>query len=668
MADSAPAKVATPIPNLPRLPTADSRLPHNAVSRWLLGGGRLDQTPEEEHTYPWLSVMWLTGVDYFSSLVYQAGIALIAAATLGPIATLILVAATLLGALPVYRKVAGYSYAGQGSIAMLENLLSGWASKIFVLVLIGFAGTDFVITMTLSAADAATHAVHNAFLHPFLGNAQMSLTLGLLIVLAVVFLIGFQEAITVASIVAIPFLLLNAVVLLYALAKILAHPTMISQWHASLAVHGDWTGIALASFIAFPKLVLGMSGFETGVSVMPLIKPEGEPTTDAAGRPAGRIRATGKLLTTAAFIMAGFLLLSSFVTTLLIPESAYREGGPAAGRAIAYLAHQMLGNIFGTAYDLSTIAILWFAGASAMAGLINLIPRYLPRFGMAPRWVVYRKPMVLVLFVIDLAVTLVFHANVESQAGAYATGVLVLILSASIAVALSTWREAWAAKQNRHLLSLTSLYFWAVSALFAYTLIANVFERPDGIIISTIFILFILTLSAASRYQRARELRVSDVRFLDSASAALWPEISGQRVNLVPLRGASHAARAAKEKELRAKYKIEGPIAFLHVHLLDNRSEFLTTLRMGIRREAEDYVIEVWGAVALANTIAYLTELINPKSIFLGLTGQNLMKQALRYMLWGEGETALMVYTILVRYWEWAGDAVPRPPLFLTSE
>ncbi len=569
------------------------RPPRNAVSRWLLGGGRLDETPEEEHTYPWLSVMWLAGVDYFSSLVYQAGIALIAAATLGPVATLILVAATLLGALPVYRRVAGYSYAGQGSIAMLENLLSGWASKIFVLVLIGFAGTDFVITMTLSAADATTHAVHNAFLHRFLGNAQMSLTLGHLIVLAVVFLIGFQEAIAVASLLAIPFLLLNAVVLLYGLAKILAHPATIAQRHASLAVHGDWTGIALASFIAFPKLVLGMSGFETGVSVMPLIKPEGEPATDAAGRPAGRIRATGKLLSTAAFIMGGFLLLSSFVTTLLIPESAYREGGPAAGRAIAYLAHQMLGNIFGTVYDLSTIAILWFAGASAMAGLISLIPRYLPRFGMAPRWVVYRKPMVLVLFVIDLAVTLVFHANVEAQAGAYATGVLVLILSESIAAALSVWGEA--VRQNRPLLYLAGLYFWAVSALFAYTLIANVFEQPDGIIISAIFIVFILSLSAASRYQRARELRVSDVRFLDADSTAPWPEISGRRVNLVPLRGASHAARAAKENQLRAKYKIDGPIAFLRVHLLDNRSEFLTTLRIGIRREAEDYVIEVWG-------------------------------------------------------------------------
>lgn len=665
MADPAPAP-GPETTQIPALPTVESRPPRNVFTRWMFGGGRLDEAAEEEKTYPWKSVMWLTGMDYFSSLAYQAGIALLAAGLLGPVATLILVAATIVGALPVYRKVAGYSYAGQGSIAMLENLLSGWAAKIFVLVLIGFAGTDFVITMTLSAADAATHAVENVYLRPLLGHAQMSLTLGLLAALAVVFLVGFREAIALSIAAGVPFLALNAVVLLAGLGKVLMHPAMIANWRAGLAVHGSWTAIFLAAGIAFPKLVLGMSGFETGVSVMPLID-GGEKDKAPGARPEGRIRATGKLLTAAAWIMGAFLLLSSFVTTLLIPESAYREGGPAAGRAIAYLAHELLGNAFGTLYDVSTIAILWFAGASAMAGLISLIPRYLPRFGMAPRWVAYRKPMVLVLFVVDVIVTLVFRANVEAQAGAFATGVLVLILSASVAVSIALFREALPGGLTQLGKYGQALYFCAVSALFLYTLVANVFERPDGVIISTIFILSILTLSAASRYQRARELRVTAVRFLDAPSAGLWPEITGRRVNLVPLHGASHAARVAKAAEIRSIYKVEGPMAFLHVHLLDNRSEFLTTLRLGIRREGEDYLVEVWGAVALANTIAYVSELIDPKSIFLGLTGQNLMRQSLRYMIWGEGETALMVYTILVRYWEWAGDAVPRPPLFLTS-
>ena len=103
------------------------------------------------------------------------------------------------------------------------------------------------------------------------------------------------------------------------------------------------------------------------------------------------------------------LMLSSFVTTLLIDPADYREGGKASGRAIAFLAHDYLGERFGTVYDVSTILILWFAGASAMAGLLHLIPRYLPRFGMAPQWAALSRPLVLVLFAINVVVTLIFE-------------------------------------------------------------------------------------------------------------------------------------------------------------------------------------------------------------------------------------------------------------------
>ncbi|HVB32957.1 MAG TPA: hypothetical protein VNJ52_01085 [Patescibacteria group bacterium] len=653
-------------PRVLELTTRETSPPTTPLGRWFSSGGRLDDPADVERGYPWYKVVCLTGVDYFSTLAYQPGIALIAAGMLAPTATLVLVAVTLLAALPVYAAVARRSFVGQGSIAMLENLLAGWKSKIFVLVLLGFAATDFVITMTLSAADAARHAVANPFLHPYLGTAQFGVTALLLLILAGVFFVGFREAINLAVVIVVPFLLLNLVVLGAGLSEILHHPELISQWRFSMlaqARHNDWAGVFLVSAILFPKLALGLSGFETGVSVMPLVASRADDGQNAI--PLGRIRNTRKMLALAAAIMGFYLLLSSFVTTLLIPPAAYRVGGPAAGRAVAYLAQRMFGNAFGTLFDVSTILILWFAGASAMAGLINLVPRYLPRFGMAPRWVAYRRPMVAVLLVADLMVTFAFHANVEAQGGAYATGVLVLILSAAVAVTIAFWREFRHDRRRPSLL--LTLLFGAATLVFVYTVVVNVIERPDGVIISAIFIVVILTFSALSRYQRARELRVAGMEFVDQGSAELWPSLVAKKVNLVPCHASGSAYRASKAEEIHHSFRVTAPLVFLHVNLLDNRSEFISRLRVSVRQEDRHYVIEVWGAVAIANTIAFVTELIDPISLFIMLSGRNLMEQSLRYALWGEGEVGLLVYAILVHYWEWVGRGADRPTLFLTT-
>jgi hypothetical protein len=317
-------------------------------------------------------------------------------------------------------------------------------------------------------------------------------------------------------------------------------------------------------------------------------------------------------------------------------------------------------------YDISTIVILWFAGASAMAGLLHLVPRYLPRFGMAPRWVAFRRPLVLTLFFITIVVTLAFNASVEGQGAAYATGVLVLILSAAVAVTLALWREA--VQDGSSSKRLASIYFGVVSVVLVYTLIDNVYERPDGVIIASIFILAVIIVSAISRWQRATEFRVLDFVFADRHSGEVWLKLCGKRVHLVPLRTNTSEARARKLAEIRKYYSVEGPIAFVHVHLADNRSEFLSSLRMRIQEERENYVIDVHGANALANTIAYISESMDPISIFLGLTRRNLMGQAIRYLLWGEGETGLMVYTILVKYWEWTPEDDVRPLIFMMSE
>lgn len=634
----------------------------NPLKSWLLSGGSLDSHHEAHKPHPWYLVLWLTGVDYFSTLGYQPGIALLAAGAISPLATILLVLVTLFCALPVYSQVASRSYAGQGSIAMLENLLGGWSSKIFVLVLIGFAATDFVITITLSAADAAQHAVENPILEPYLHGHQILLTLVLLFCLAVVFIKGFAEAIGFAAAIAVPYLFLNAIVLIRAMYEVFSHPELIANWKLGIWTHprvmDSLPALLALTAITFPKLALGLSGFETGVSVMPLVKGD---NSDGIP-PEGRIRNTRKLLTSAALIMSVFLIASSFATSILIRKSDY-DGGKASGRAIAFLAHEYLGTGFGTLYDFVTILILWFAGASAMAGLLSLIPRYLPRFGMAPRWTAYRRPLVLVLFFISVIVTIVFKANVEAQGGAYATGVLALMLSAATAVAISLHKKDASLKEQA-----LRFYFWLVAAVFAFTFIDNVIERHDGIIISGVFILAVIIFSAISRYLRATELRIAPFDFADEESKQIWLRMVSKKVNLVPLRTSSPEHRMAKENEIRQHYRVQGPLAFVHVNLLDNRSEFLAPLTFKVYTEAGNVVVEIYGATAIANTIAYLSELIDPISIFVGLTRLNLMSQSIRYLLFGEGETGLMVYRILLRYWETTREDDIRPMIFLMSE
>ncbi len=646
------------------LPMRATAKPETWLGKFLLQDEEFGPQKVKSHEYPWYKVLWLTGVDYFSTLGYQPGIALIAAGFLSPVATVFLVLITLFGALPVYSQVAKRSFAGQGSIALLETLFGGWTSKIVVLVLLGFAATDFVITMTLSAADAAVHAIENPILHPYLDGHEILITCLLLFLLAAVFMRGFKEAISLAAAIAIPFLVLNLIVLLVGLKHIIDRPELLNQWMTGLWATGSLTDILIVAALVFPKLALGMSGFETGVSVMPLIK--GEATDPEETKPTERIRSTHHLLLAAALIMSSFLLLSSFVTACLIPPQAYQAGGPASGRAIAYLAHELLGEFFGTVYDVSTILILWFAGASAMAGLLNLIPRYLPRFGMAPRSIAFRRPLVMVLFFITLLVTWFFKADVEAQGGAYATGVLVLILSASVAVAVSFKREHRKSKVKSDLIK--SFFFWAISALFLYTLIENILIRPDGAIIAGAFILLVIFSGALSRYLRATELRVSELAFKDEESWQHWQDITFKKVHLAPTVTNTEEARKHKERQLRKYYHIKGPIAFTHVHLVDNRSEFYSPLRTRVRKVGDNYIINVYGALAVANSIAYISELLDPLSIFIGLTRQNLMTQALKYLFFGEGETGLLIYTILVRYWEWTPEEDVRPKIFLFSD
>lgn len=516
-----------------------------------------------EQTHPWWRVMCLTGLDYFSTLGYQPAIAALAAGVIAPFATLVLVALTLLGALPVYRRVAAESFRGSGSIAMLERLLPWWAGKLFVLVLLGFAATDFMITITLSAADASAHAIANPFAPSFFAGGQVWITLVLILLLGLVFLKGFREAIRIAVVLVALFLVLNLIVVAVSIGHVFQHPLVVDDWWRALFTqHGDpWLVIGIA-LIVFPKLALGLSGFETGVAVMPQIHGT---KTDAHGRPIGRIRGARRLMTTAAIIMSTFLITSSFATTLLIPQEAFRRGGEANGRALAYLAHEFLGEGFGTVYDISTILILWFAGASAMAGLLNLVPRYLPRYGMAPQWARAVRPLVIVFTVVAMVITVVFKADVDAQGGAYATGVLVLITSASVAVTIS-------ARHKRQ--RVQTICFGAITLVFLYTTIVNIIERPDGLRIASLFILGILVISVVSRIGRSYELRSPSVSFDPAAMAFLSDDAQRGKLLFIahephPDRGDEYAAKDRDERRFSNIPALARTI-FIEVHPSDS--------------------------------------------------------------------------------------------------
>lgn len=632
---------------------AKSRVPPKRPAGWLkhwLLKYRVEDVPgpvaREDRTerHPWWQVVCLTGVDYFSTLGYIPGIAALAAGALSPVATMFIVLLTLFGALPMYRRVAQESPSGQGSIAMLERLLSLWTGKVIVLCLLGFVATGWLITITLSAADAATHVAENPLVPTAFRDQEVAITLVLLAVLGGIFLKGFKEAIGIAVLIVGAYLLLNIVVVAAGFYEMAMQPQIIGNWQSSLLTNYNNNPLLMigASLLVFPRLALGLSGFETGVGLMPLVRGD---EGDEPYRPAGRIRNTKKMLTLAALIMSFYLLTTSFVTTVLIPHKEFEPGGAANGRALAYVAHNYLGDVFGTVYDISTILILGFAGASAMAGLLNIVPRYLPRYGMAPEWARAIRPLVLIYIAISVVVTIIFGADVTAQAGAYATGVLAMMTSAAFAVALSARREG--SKRG-------TFAFGVVAIVFAYALVANEIQRPDGIVIASFFIVAIILTSVVSRVYRSLELRQERIEIDEVAQRFIEKAARGNGIHIVANRRQAGDEReyTLKEEEQREDNHIpaEEPILFLEVDVED-ASEFEEVLEVRGVEIGGHKVLRAKSSVvpnAIAALLIHLRDTTGKTPhCYFGWAEGNPIAYLFRFVLFGEGDTAPVTHEVL---------------------
>jgi hypothetical protein len=322
---------------------------------------------------------------------------------------------------------------------------------------------------------------------------------------------------------------------------------------------------------------------------------------------------------------------------------------------LAYLAHgqaaepicPLFGEVFGTIYDISTIVILSFAGMSAMAGLLNLVPQYLPRYGMAPEWARAIRPLVLLFTLVNLLVTWIFNADVTAQGGAYATGVLVLISSACIATVIDLY-----GKRSGPWILRMPWFYVAVMLVFLYTTGANMVERPDGIRIASCFILAIICSSFASRIKRSTELRFIGFEFTDLSSKFLWDSLKHLEFPvLVPHRP---GRRGLKEKEaiIRLRHRLgpDVPIVFIEAELGDP-SEFQQMPLMEIAEEDGRFIISVTRCPSIAHVIASialeLSRVGTPPEIHFGWNNEDPLAAAFGFFLFGEGNVPVRVRELI---------------------
>lgn len=654
--------------------------------------------PGYQSYWPW--VLCLIGLDYFSTLAYQPSIAFQSAGAAAPLATVVVVLITFLGALPVYCYVAGRSPHGQGAIGLLEQSVHGWLGKLLIVVLLGFAATDFVITKTLSVADAAEHLIHNPqpgwqksldalaaadspvqwFLPQALWgrivaywNRQLVVTV-LLSILSftfwAIFRRGFRKRVVQLAVVAVTtYLVLTAVVVGSGLGYLAGHPQLLRNcWErcapamgplrSSQGLSPGWLSVAARCLVSFPQMSLGLSGFELSMVVLPLIR--GSNDSEASGT-SGRIRSARKLLLTAAGIMSLYLFSSTLVATTLLSPQVLTTTGQAANRALAYLAHggtlidgegaaqmnPVFGGVFGTLYDASTIVILCLAGASVTLGLRDLVPQYLHRLGMELEWAHHVGAMLHIFNCINLSITVIFRASVLAQRGAYATSVLVLMSSAALAAALDLWRKRSGPWPRR-----MPWAFLLIGCIFTLSALAVMFATPAGLVIALCFVVALLVSSITARAFRSTELRFEGFEFKDHRSRFLWESLIAMEFPiLVPHRPGRHSL-LVKEETIRKRHRLsrDVPLVFIETELGDP-SEFYHKPLLEVIQEEGRFIIRICRCASVAHVLAAaaleLSKVGKPPEIHFGWSNETPIVANMNFLLFGQGNVPWMVRELI---------------------
>ena len=276
---------------------------------------------------------------------------------------------------------------------------------------------------------------------------------------------------------------------------------------------------------------------------------------------------------------------------------------------------------------------------------MNIVPRYLPRYGMAPDWAQTVRPLVLVYTAVAVMVTIVFEADVDAQAGAYATGVLAMMTSAAFAVSLVSWRRG---SKGR------TFAFGLVTLVFVYALVATEVQRPDGIVISLFFIGAIVATSLISRVTRSTEVRHERIEIDETAQRFIEAAAGEDELHIVANRRQMGDEReyAEKEREQREDNHIPlgEPILILEVDV-DDPSEFEDVLEVRGVEIGRYRVIRLQSSVvpnAIAAFLLYVRDTTGKRPhCYFGWTEGNPIVYLIRYLLFGEGDTAPVTREVL---------------------